>query len=157
MEFFQYLNDHPAQVLYFVAGLSFVIELTVMGLSGPLLFFAIACFLTAIMTSIGLLSGWESVLFSLGSLTAIVTFILWKPLKNFQNKGSGKDSSSDMIGLSVVSTSSISMKPGTVRYSGIDWPAKLAEDCGDITIEPEVTVQIVAITGNTLFVKPVEN
>lgn len=155
MDLIQYLTNHQAQVLYVVAGISFVVELTVMGLSGPLLFFAIASFITAIMTSFGLVSGWESVLFSLGLITAVVAGLLWKPLKSFQNHGPGNDSSSDMIGLKVVCNSKITSSPGTVRYSGIDWTAKLSENCSDTEIEPGTTVQIEAITGNTLYVKPV--
>lgn len=154
MDLIQYLTSHQASILYLIAGISFVVELTVMGLSGPLLFFAIACFVTAVLTSYGVISGWEAILFTLGFLTAIVALLLWKPLKHFQNQGTGSDNSSDMIGLNVVCNSRIASNPGSVRYSGVDWPAMQAEGYTDTVIEADTTVQIVSITGNTLYVKP---
>ena len=37
------LNNHD-KILYVIAAISLLVELTMIGLSGPLLFFAIGCF-----------------------------------------------------------------------------------------------------------------
>jgi len=97
-ELLQHFSEHHDQLLYLIAGLSFIAELTLVGLGGPLLFFAIASFLTGVLVSAGLISGWESETFTVGMLTGVVTALLWKPLKRFQNSGGGRDTSSDMIG-----------------------------------------------------------
>ena len=56
-----------------------------MGLSGPLLFFAIASLTTGILVSVGFIDGWQSEILTVGLLTAVVAAILWKPLKSLQN------------------------------------------------------------------------
>ncbi len=68
MDILQYFSDHHDQFFYCLAGLSFIVELTVLGLGGPLLFFAIASFITGILISIGLISGWEAEVFTLGMI-----------------------------------------------------------------------------------------
>ena len=87
MDIVQYFSSNHDQLLYLIAGLSFVIELSVMGLGGPLLFFAAASFITGILVSMGVISGWEAEVFSVGVLTAIIASLLWKPFKRFQNSG----------------------------------------------------------------------
>ena len=73
----EYFLENPDHLWYLIAGISFVIELSIMGLSGPLLFFAIASLLTGILVSIGIIDGWQSEVFSVGLLTALIAFILW--------------------------------------------------------------------------------
>lgn len=159
MGLLQYFFDHHAQLLYLIAGVSFVIELTIMGLSGPLLFFAIACFITAILTSFGLLTGWENEVFSVGLFTGLIAILLWNPLKKFQNRGGGPDSSSDMIGQQVRCTSEINQIGGTIRYSGINWTARLdtAVEIKDITIPVDTLCEITGVDGNVMIVKPIPN
>ena len=143
-----------AHFFYILAGLSFLIELTLLGLSGPLLFFAIASFMTAILISIGLISGWEIEIFTLGVLTAFTAFLLWKPLKRFQNSGDGSDNSSDMIGRQVPVSKTVSVSDGSIRYSGIDWNSRLADGAGvESIVEGELCI-ITSVDGNIMLVKP---
>ena len=130
MDFFQYFADNHDHFFYLVAGISFIVELTIIGLGGPLLFFAIASFITGLLISLGVLSGWEMEIFALGILTALTTLLLWKPLKKFQNSGGGADTSSDMIGKQVPASSDITSSTGTIRYSGIDWNSRLDSRAG---------------------------
>jgi membrane protein implicated in regulation of membrane protease activity len=153
-ELLTYFSQHHDQLLYLVAGLSFVAELTLMGLGGPLLFFAIACFLTAILISLGLISGWEAEAFTVGVLTAAITLLLWKPLKRFQNSGGGADTSSDMIGKQVTTSSEVSSSSGSIRYSGIDWNSRLAEGL-QVNIPTDTACEIVGVEGNIMLVKPI--
>jgi len=148
-----FLESHQL-IWYAIAGLSLVIELGIMGLSGPLLFFALASVTTGILVHIGLVDGWQSEILVVGILTAVITVLLWKPLKNMQKSRSEVDNSSDMIGLKVPSSSEISINGGTIRYSGIDWQARLADSASVESISDKSQCKIVAITGNTMLVEP---
>ena len=154
MDILQYFSDHHDQFFYLLAGLSFIVELTVLGLGGPLLFFAIASFITGILVSIGLLSSWEAEIFTLGILTAAIAVLLWKPLKNFQNSGGGADTSSDMIGRAVPTSSEITATEGSIRYSGINWNSRLSEDAGVESIAEGEQCVIASVDGNVMLVKP---
>ena len=150
----QYFSNHHDQFFYLVSGVSFIVELTVLGLGGPLLFFAIASFLTGLCVSMGLISGWEVEGFTLGVLTLLATLVFWKPLKRFQNSGGGPDTSSDMIGKQVLSSSEITTMDGSIRYSGIDWSARLADNSAVEAISNGSSCIIVAVDGNVMLVTP---
>jgi len=128
MDILQYFAGHHDQAFYVIAGISFIVELTLLGLSGPLLFFASASFLTGILISLGIISGWETEVFVLSVLTLLIAMVLWKPLKKFQNSGGGADTSSDMIGRQVAASDEITSISGRIRYSGIDWTSRLDSD-----------------------------
>ena len=74
MQLISYFSENHAQLLYLIAGISILIELTVMGLSGPLFFFAIAALLTGMLTHIGLLESWQMELVSLAVITSLLIF-----------------------------------------------------------------------------------
>ena len=154
MDIMQYFADHHDHLFYLIAGISFIIELTILGMGGPLLFFAIASFITGLLISLGVLSGWEMEIFALGVLTALTTLLLWKPFKNFQNSGGGADTSSDMIGREVSASSDISANAGTIRYSGIDWTSRLDDQSGVKLITKGEQCIITSVDGNIMIVKP---
>lgn len=152
MDLFKYFSENHGQLFFLIAGISFLIELSVMGMSSPILFFAIASFITAILSSLGIISGWELEILSLGILTALTAFALWKPLKSFQNRGDGTDTSSDMIGLTVPCVVEVTTVGGSIKYSGINWNARL--DKQQIETIPEgVMCKISAVDGNVMIVK----
>lgn len=155
MDIMQYIAQNHDHVFYVIAGISFIVELTIMGLSGPLLFFAIASFITGILISFNLISGWEIELFVLGILTAATTLILWRPLKNFQNAGDGMDSSSDMIGREVSVSADVTNQEGTIRYSGVNWPSRLEDNVNVDIIAKGQLCKITAVKGNIMLVKPI--
>lgn len=154
MDIVNYFSENHAQLLYLIAGISFILELTVLGLSGPLLFFAIASVFTGILIHLNIVTSWEYEVLSLGILTAIIATLLWKPMKQFQNSGSGTDTSSDMIGKRVPSSSEITHVNGHVRFSGIDWNARLTDDCEEQSVETDTPCIIVSVEGNVMVVKP---
>ncbi|AAZ25527.1 NfeD family protein [Colwellia psychrerythraea] len=149
----EYFLENPDHLWYLIAGISFVIELSIMGLSGPLLFFAIASLTTGILVTVGFVEGWQSEIFTVGVLTAIIAAILWKPLKSLQNSKDTTDNSSDMVGLTVLASTEINVSSGSIRYSGIDWQARLAEEANGESISAQSQCVIVAITGNIMLVK----
>lgn len=154
MDIISYFNENHAHLFYLMAGISFVIELTILGLSGPLLFFALASVLTGILISLNILSGWESECFTVGLLSGIIAWVLWKPMKRFQNSGGGADTSSDMIGKQVPSSSTITHEDGSIRFSGIDWSARLSNDTQETCVAANTSCIITGVDGNTMLVKP---
>ncbi|HSC69607.1 MAG TPA: NfeD family protein [Cellvibrio sp.] len=149
----EHFAQHHDHLLYAIAGICLVAELSVLGMSGPLLFLALGCLLTGVMVSIGAISGWEMEVFSVAVLAALSAALLWKPLKKFQDAGVGRDTSSDMIGKILPVAQLITRDEGLVSYSGIDWQARL----DSAYVEP-ITVgsraQVVGVQGSLLLVKP---
>ena len=155
MEIIEHLQSHHDLVFYLLSGLAFVLELTVMGLSGPLLFFAIGAFITGVLISMGLSSGWESEILICGVITLITAVLMWKPLKRFQNKEASPDTSSDLIGREVPVVGTVTITAGTIRYSGIEWQARLVADASIEQIEAGQLCVIKQIDGTILKVLPV--
>lgn len=154
MDLVQYFSSNHDHLLYLIAGVSFVVELSVMGMGGPLLFFAMASAITGLLVGAGVISGWEAEVLCLGVLTAIIAALLWKPFKNFQNSGGQADTSSDMIGLSVPTSSEVTVNGGSIRYSGINWSARLHDEATEDSIAADVRCTIVGVDGNIMLVKP---
>ena len=59
-----------------------------------------------------------------------------------------------MIGLNVMAAANIGQSKGKIRYSGIDWNARLSPDAGVEAIAAEQMCTIVAVEGTTMLVKP---
>jgi membrane protein implicated in regulation of membrane protease activity len=152
MDIITYFSENHASLLFLLAGIAFVVELTVMGLSGLVLFFAIGCFVTGILTYMGVLNSWEAEVFSVGILSCTAALILWKPLKRFQSKAIPIDESSDMTGREVACAETITTTGGAIRYSGINWPARLESSGEGDTINPGDLCVIVKTDGNMMIV-----
>jgi membrane protein implicated in regulation of membrane protease activity len=152
MDLIDYFSANHASLWFLIAGIAFVIELAVMGLSGLVLFFAIGCFITAILTYFGVLNGWESEVFSVGLLSCLAAMALWKPLKRFQTKTIPLDNSSDMAGREVPCSESINKSGGAIRYSGINWPARLDASSDATQINAGDQCVIVSVDGNVMLV-----
>jgi len=150
-----FLNNHD-KLLYLLAGLSLVLELTVMGLSGPLLFFSIACAITGVLSSVGLVTDWEYEVLSVGLLSVVCAGVLWRPLKAFQGTAHVSDTSSDMIGQTVPVNDEVTHSGGSIRHSGINWQARLDDSATVASLESGMRVEIVAVEGNVMIVKPVK-
>ncbi len=157
MGIMEYFADNHASLLFLLAGLALVLELTVMGLSGLLLFFGIGCFLTAILSYMGVLTAWEAEVLSVGILSSLSAKLLWQPLRRFQSKEVPVDESSDMSGRQVKCAQTITHAGGAIRHSGIDWPARLDSNSQSDSIEQGETCVIVSVDGNIMVVKPLDN
>jgi membrane protein implicated in regulation of membrane protease activity len=151
---FDYFAQHHDLALYTIAGISLVVELGVLGMSGPLLFIAIGSLLTGLLVSLGLISGWEVELLSVGIITLITVALLWKPLKKFQNASIPNDTSSDMIGRQLPVTQAIDSNAGCVSHSGIEWQARLDPSTNE-AIPVSARAKVVAVDGSLLIVSPV--
>ncbi|MBU1438796.1 MAG: NfeD family protein [Gammaproteobacteria bacterium] len=151
-----YFSQHHDQLLYAIAGLSLLLELGVLGMSGPLLFFALSCFITGVLVSVGVVSGWEMELLLVGVITVVSAILLWKPFKNYQNAKEAPNTSSDMIGRQLPVSQTITHDAGRVAYSGIEWQARLAADQQG-SVVAGARAEVVAVDGSLLLVKAIES
>lgn len=148
-----YFVQNHDKLLYALAGIILVVELTVLGLGGPLLFIGIACAITGVFVTTGLLSGWESEILSVGVLSLGSALLLWKPLKQLQGPNKVNDSSSDMIGQIVPVSEEITRNGGSVRHSGINWQARLDSSSSIDVLSSGERVEICGVEGNVMIVK----
>jgi membrane protein implicated in regulation of membrane protease activity len=156
MDIIDYFLNHHDKLFYLIAAVSFIVELSVLGLSGPLLFFAIASAITGILISLGIMSGWEYEILTLGLLTGVSALVLWKPLKTFQNATEQHDTSSDMIGRKVTVSKTVTHSEGSIRFSGVDWPSRLADESSEDTINESELCVIVAVDGTIMLVDSIK-
>jgi len=152
-----YMLANHDKILYVVAAISLLVELTLIGLSGPLLFFAIGCLLTGFLVSLNLISGWEIETLFVGIFSLMTTVLLWQPLKRFQGNSKIEDQSSDLIGQKVVTATAVTDVAGAVRYSGIDWTARLDDNAAVSSIPADTKVLITGVDGNIILVNVIEN
>jgi len=149
----EHLSQHHDQLLYSLAALCLLLELGVLGMSGPLLFLALSCLITGALTTVGVISGWEIEVLMVGVLSVLSAAVLWKPFKKFQNAKEEPNTSSDMIGRQLPVTLAITRNEGRVSYSGIEWQARLDIQATD-TIPVSARAEVVAVDGSLLIVKP---
>jgi len=154
---FDYMLNNHDKILYVVAAISLLVELTLIGLSGPLLFFAIGCFLTGVLVSLQIITGWEYEVLCVGIFSVLAALLLWQPLKQFQGNNKVNDKSSDLIGQKVVTSQIITDVSGAVRYSGIDWTARLDESSSVSDIPANTKVLITGVDGNIIIVNLIED
>ena len=153
MEWLGYFSENHDKLLYIIASVSLVIELAIIGLSGPLLFFAIGCGVTGLLVSLGIVSGWEMEVLCVGLLSLLSAVFLWKPLKKFQGTAPVQDTSSDMIGQVVPVSGEVTPLGGSIRHSGINWQARLDDQSPLESIEVDSRVEIVGVDGNVMIVR----
>ena len=147
------LLQHHDYFFYAVAALCLIVDLALLGLSGPLLFTAIGSFITAVIISVGLINGWAIEVFCAAIFSVLSAVVLWNPLKKFQNAGGGSDTSSDMIGKVLPVVFEINQMQGRIAYSGIEWQARLDPSCHHPIIVGS-HARISAVDGSMLIVKP---
>jgi len=153
----EHFSQNHSSIYFLLAGLSLVLEIAVIGLSGPLLFFGVGCALTGVFISLGLITGFEWEILSVGLFSLATAGVLWKPLKQFQ--GTAKvvdDTSSDMIGQKVPVSEELTATGGSIRHSGINWSARLDDSVMADAIAPGEIVVITATKGNVMIAKPME-
>jgi membrane protein implicated in regulation of membrane protease activity len=148
-----YLQNNHDQLLYVIGAIALIVELSVTGLSGPLLFFGLGCLISGLLVSAGIIQGWEFEVLSVSLLSGAAALLLWQPLKHFQGNKLVADTSSDMIGQKVPVSELVTINGGKVRHSGINWNARLSETATVESIDIGQRVTIVAVDGNVLIVE----
>jgi len=150
-----YFSQHQDYFFYALAGICLLVELAVLGLSGPLLFVALGSLLTGIFISLGLIHAFSVAIVLLAGLSVASAALLWGPLKKLQNKEVGLETSSDMVGKVLLVTARITPFDGRVSYSGVEWLARLDSSSSE-PIEAESRAEVTSVDGTLLVVKRYE-
>jgi membrane protein implicated in regulation of membrane protease activity len=150
----EYFTQHQDYFFYALAGICLLVELSLLGMSGPLLFLAIGSVITGALISLGIIHSFGIALVALGSVSLASAALLWTPLKKLQNKEIGPEISSDMVGKVVPVTARITQADGRVSYSGVEWLARLDSSSHE-PVETENRVQVTSVDGTILVVKAV--
>ena len=150
----EYFTQHQDYFFYALAGICLLVELSLLGMSGPLLFLAIGSVITGALISLEIIHSFGIALVALGSVSLASAALLWAPLKKLQNKEIGPETSSDMVGKVVPVTARITQADGRVSYSGVEWLARLDSSSHE-PIEAESRVQVTSVDGTILVVKAV--
>ena len=112
------------------------------------LFAGIGAVVTGLLMTAGLLpETWIAGVSGFGISTGIVSAILWKPLKNMQNKSAPpQQQSSDLIGYSFILEQDITtLKAGHHRYSGVDWKVDIDGSAGVESITAGTRVKVASL------------
>lgn len=84
-------------------------------------------------------------------IDALLTLVLWRPLKLLQRDRAPKEVKSDWIGTQFELESDVAPgKPGSVRFSGVAWTIKSTS-----TLKTGETAEVVKVEVGVLHVKPV--
>jgi membrane protein implicated in regulation of membrane protease activity len=147
-----YFAQHHDIFFYMLTAICLLAELTVLGLSGPLLFIAIGSLAAGLLTSMGLLHDFGIALVILAGFSIASAGLLWGPLKRMQNQPVTEETSSDMVGKILPVTATITLADGRVSYSGVEWLARLDSSSND-PIEAGQRAEVTSVFGTILVVK----
>lgn len=150
----EYFTQHQDYFFYALAGVCLIVELSLLGMSGPLLFVALGSVITGVLISLGIIHGFSIALVVLAGVSLASAALLWGPLKKLQNKEVGPETSSDMVGKVVPVTARITQADGRVSYSGVEWLARLDSSSSE-PIEAESRVKVTSVDGTILVVRGV--
>ena len=118
--------------------------------------FGLACVLTALSTL--LYPGWEAAWGFFAFYTAASALVMFKWIRPLLQR-TQDDSWHDLVGQMTEVTADIlpGMQGGTVKWSGVNWKARLVEGCHEEIISKGNSVTVESISGITLFVKPTDS
>jgi len=150
----EYFTQHQDYFFYALAGICLLVELSLLGMSGPLLFVALGSVITGVLISLGLIHSFSIALVVFAGLSVASAALLLGPLKKLQNKEVGPETSSDMVGKILPVTARITQADGRVSYSGVEWLARL-DGSSNEAIEAENRVEVTSVDGTILVVKGV--
>ncbi|MFK7992672.1 MAG: NfeD family protein [Granulosicoccus sp.] len=152
--------DNQAGFWLALGFLLLAIELIAFGLgSGVLLFGSIGALITGALLWFGVIPDqFVAAVASFAVSTAIVTAVLWGPLKRLQSGSElGNDRSSDIIGHTFTLDSDISRSVhAQQKYSGINWRVEPSQDFPDKPIKAGTLVKVSAVSVGVFFVQPIE-
>jgi len=127
----EWFTSHPSQFLITLGIVLLIIEVVIMGFATFILtFVSLSLIVTGGLVYLGVLpSDIMTVVISNAVLASLFALVLWKPLKQFQNKKEPNNVvKNDLIGLSFTLDADIDVSAsGKHRLSGVDWTIKSNE------------------------------
>lgn len=123
------MHAHQSGFWIALGFLMLAVEALLFGFSTIIFLFAgIGAVVTGLLMMAGVLpETWIAGMASFGISTGIVSVLLWKPMRQLQDRPAPvQPQSSDLVGYEFVLQQNISLtQPGTHRYSGIEWKVEL--------------------------------
>lgn len=151
-----YINSHMSGFWIALGFAMLAAEVLLFGFTTIIFLFAGIGALTAgLLMSAGFLpETWVAGTACFGIATGISSAILWKPLKNMQDKSApARKPTSDFVGLEFVLMSDISKtSAGNHRYSGIDWKVEIDSSSETDAINKGERVAVVSVDVGVLRV-----
>lgn len=153
-----YINQHQGEFWIAFGFAVLAIEVLFFAMTTIVLIFAgLGSLTTGLMMLAGLLpETWLAGIAGFGINSALITTLLWKPLRHLQGKRAPKrDKSSDLIGLEFILEQDIKTHvPGKIRYSGIDWRVVIDPEAAIESIAAGQRVTVVSVDVGIFRVKP---
>lgn len=151
--------DNQATLWMTIGFILLAIELIAFGFaSGVLLFGSLGALLTGAVLWFEILpNNYLSGVACFVVSTAVITLLLWIPLRKMQSGAElGNDRSSDIIGHTFTLASDINRtEHGTQKYSGINWRVEPSEEWQQLPIRAGSQVRVSAVSVGVFFVEPV--
>ena len=150
----EFITDNLGQSLIALGLILLTIEVVVLGLSTFILFFlGVSIIISGVAVISGLIEPDFMILFVFnGVLTALLTYFLWKPMKQFQNKTEVTRVESDLIGNRFVLEEDVSKStPIKQRYSGLEWTVKSKQP-----ISKGCEIKISKVEVGVIHVEPID-
>lgn len=148
-----YFSQHLDYFFYALAAILMLVDLSILGLSGPLIFIGIGSLFTGLFISVGWVSELNIAVALFAVLSIASAAILWRPLKKLQDREVGPETSSDMVGKVLRATMPITATEGRVFYSGVEWLARL-DSASTEPVAANSQVIVVAVNGTIMVVRP---
>ncbi|MGD8590704.1 MAG: NfeD family protein [Chromatiales bacterium] len=153
----EYINSHQAEFWIFLGFGLLVIEVLTGLTTGVLLFGGLGALATGVILSFGWLpETWIAGFSSAGICTAIITALLWYPLRRIQGgRTMAKDNSSDIVGYQFILEQDIDpLSPGSKQYSGIPWRVEIDPQSAVDKITAGERVEVTSVDVGVFRVKP---
>jgi membrane protein implicated in regulation of membrane protease activity len=151
-----YINNHLSGFWIALGFALLAAEALLFGFTTIIFLFAgLGALTSGLLMNLGVLpETWIAGTACFGIATGVSSAVLWKPLMKLQDKSSGQQKpSSDFIGLEFVLAEDVgTTKPGSYRYSGIDWKVEIDGSSGLDTLTKGDRVVVVAVEVGVLSV-----
>jgi len=155
----EYINAHQSGFWIAFGFLMLAAEALLFGFTTIIFLFAgIGAVITGLLMMAGILaSTWIAGVACFGISTGIVSLLLWKPMKQLQDKPAKPQvQSSDLVGYEFVLQQDISLsRPGTQRYSGINWSVELDSSESATQLHAGQRVKVCSLDAGVFRVKAI--
>lgn len=145
----EYINAHMSGFWVTLGFALLAAEVLVFGFTTIIFLFAgLGALVSGLMMSAGLIpETWIAGTAAFGIATGVISGILWKPLKNMQDRmAPPRKPTSDIVGLEFVLPEGItSTETGVHRYSGIDWKVEIDSSSDANELAKGDRVQVVSV------------
>ena len=155
----EYIQSHQSGFWIALGFLMLAAEALIFGFSTIIFLFAgVGAVCTGLLMLAGVLpETWIAGMACFGISTGIVSMLLWKPMKNLQDRPAPiQAQSSDLVGYEFVLEQDVTaLVPGKHRYSGVSWRVELDGSVAGAVLSAGQRVSVVSLDAGVFRVRPV--